>query len=57
MSTAPIDDKVAPAQIAAIGEWGTVKGERFAYLKNIEQPTLNTFEVARATFQDSAGLF
>src|SRR6202051_404778 len=24
---APIDDKVAPAQIAAIGEWGAVRGE------------------------------
>lgn len=27
---APINDKVAPAQIAAIGEWGTASGERFA---------------------------
>jgi pimeloyl-ACP methyl ester carboxylesterase len=35
----PINDKVAPAQIAAIGEWGTPNGERFAYLKNIKQPT------------------
>ncbi len=32
---APVNDKVTPAQIAAIGEWGTVRGERFAYLKNI----------------------
>ena len=37
---APIDDKVVLAQIAAIGEWGTHAGERFAYLKEIKQPTL-----------------
>src|SRR5260370_31859241 len=37
---APISDKVAPAQIAALGEWGTVRGERFFYLKNIKQPAL-----------------
>jgi pimeloyl-ACP methyl ester carboxylesterase len=37
---APINDKVAPAQIAAIGQWGTHPGERFAYLKSITQPTL-----------------
>ncbi len=37
---APISDKVAPAQIAAIGEWGAQPGERFAYLKEIKQPTL-----------------
>src|SRR3984893_3457307 len=37
---APVNDKVAPAQTAAIGEWGTVKGERFAYLKKITQPAL-----------------
>ena len=37
---APVNDKVAPAQTAAIGEWGTVKGERFAYLKKIKQPAL-----------------
>src|SRR3989475_3563477 len=36
----PINDKVAPAQIAAVGQWGTHPGERFAYLKNIKQPTL-----------------
>jgi pimeloyl-ACP methyl ester carboxylesterase len=35
-----ISDKVVPAQIAAIGEWGSHPGERFAYLKNIKQPTL-----------------
>jgi pimeloyl-ACP methyl ester carboxylesterase len=37
---APINDKVAPAQIAAVGQWGTHPGERLAYLKNIKQPTL-----------------
>lgn len=37
---APISDKVVPAQIAAIADWGTAIGERFAYLKNIKQPTL-----------------
>jgi len=37
---APINDKVAPAQIAAVGEWGSHSGERFAYLKEIKQPTL-----------------
>ena len=37
---APINNKVAPAQTAAVGEWGTANGERFAYLKNIKQPTL-----------------
>jgi pimeloyl-ACP methyl ester carboxylesterase len=35
-----VSAKVAPAQIAAIGEWGSQPGERFAYLKNIKQPTL-----------------
>ena len=37
---ASINEKVAPAQIAAVGEWGAQPGERFAYLKNIHQPTL-----------------
>jgi pimeloyl-ACP methyl ester carboxylesterase len=37
---APISDKVAPAQIAAVGEWGAHPGERFAYLKEMKQPTL-----------------
>jgi len=37
---APVNDKVAPAQIAAVGEWGDAGGERFAYLKKIKQPTL-----------------
>jgi pimeloyl-ACP methyl ester carboxylesterase len=37
---APIHEKVAPAQIAAVGEWGCHSEERFAYLKHIKQPTL-----------------
>jgi len=36
----PVNEKVAPAQIAAVGEWGAHSGERFAYLKDIQQPTL-----------------
>lgn len=36
----PINDKVALAQIAAVGQWGSHPGERFAYLKDIKQPTL-----------------
>jgi len=35
-----VSEKVAPAQIAAVGEWGDHPGERFAYLKDIKQPTL-----------------
>ncbi len=34
------NDKVAPAQIAAIEEWSQPAGERFAYLKEIKQPVL-----------------
>jgi pimeloyl-ACP methyl ester carboxylesterase len=37
---AAISDKVATAQIAAVGQWGVHAGERFAYLKKITQPTL-----------------
>jgi pimeloyl-ACP methyl ester carboxylesterase len=37
---AAISDKVVPAQIAAVGQWGAHPGERFAYLKDIKQPTL-----------------
>jgi pimeloyl-ACP methyl ester carboxylesterase len=36
----PVSEKVAPAQIAAVAEWGAHPGERFAYLRNINQPTL-----------------
>jgi pimeloyl-ACP methyl ester carboxylesterase len=36
----PISEKVAPAQLAAIEEWGKPVGERFGYLNNIKQPAL-----------------
>lgn len=36
----PVNEKVAPAQMAAVGQWGNHPGERFAYLKDIQQPTL-----------------
>src|SRR5260370_24868269 len=36
----PISDKVAPSQIAAIGEWGSHPRDRLPYLQNIHQPTL-----------------
>lgn len=36
----PANDKVAPAQIAAIEEWSQPVGERFGYLKKIKQPVL-----------------
>jgi len=36
----PVNEKVAPAQIAALGQWGDHPGERFAYLRDIHQPTL-----------------
>ena len=36
----PLNEKVAPAQMAAVAEWGDHSGERFAYLKQIKQPTL-----------------
>jgi pimeloyl-ACP methyl ester carboxylesterase len=34
------NEKVVPAQIAAVMEWGKPIGERFAYLKDIKQPAL-----------------
>lgn len=37
---APINDQVAPAQLAAIADWGAANGERFNYQKYIKQPTL-----------------
>jgi pimeloyl-ACP methyl ester carboxylesterase len=37
---AAISEKVVPAQIAAVGEWGAHPGKRFAYLKTIRHPTL-----------------
>jgi len=36
----PINEKVQPAQFAALQEWGNPIGERFAYLKNIKIPVL-----------------
>ncbi|MGF6781585.1 alpha/beta fold hydrolase [Paraburkholderia sp. GAS334] len=36
----PPNEEVVPAQVAAIAEWGDQPGERFAYLKDIKQPTL-----------------
>jgi pimeloyl-ACP methyl ester carboxylesterase len=36
----PINDKVQPAQIAALQEWAVPVGERFGYLKNIKMPVL-----------------
>lgn len=35
-----INDRVQPAQFAALQEWGTPIGERFAYLKEIKMPVL-----------------
>jgi pimeloyl-ACP methyl ester carboxylesterase len=37
---APISEKVVPAQLAALEEWGRPVGERFGYLKNIKQSAL-----------------
>jgi pimeloyl-ACP methyl ester carboxylesterase len=35
-----VDEKVAPAQIEAIGKWGTPQEKPFEYLKSIRQPAL-----------------
>jgi pimeloyl-ACP methyl ester carboxylesterase len=35
-----VNEKVAPAQIEAIGEWGAPREKSFEYLKSIGQPTL-----------------
>jgi pimeloyl-ACP methyl ester carboxylesterase len=35
-----VNEKVAPAQIEAIGEWGAPQEKPFEYLKSIRQPTL-----------------
>jgi pimeloyl-ACP methyl ester carboxylesterase len=35
-----VNEKVAPAQIAAIDEWGAPREKPFEYLKSIRQPTL-----------------
>jgi pimeloyl-ACP methyl ester carboxylesterase len=36
----PINEKVVPAQIAAVEEWGARRNDPYAYLKNIKQPVL-----------------
>jgi pimeloyl-ACP methyl ester carboxylesterase len=35
-----VNERVAPAQIEAIGEWGAPREKAFDYLKSIRQPTL-----------------
>ena len=35
-----VSEKVAPAQIEAIGKWGVQRPGSYDYLRNIEQPTL-----------------
>src|SRR5713226_8280705 len=35
-----VNEKVAPAQIEAIGKWGAPQAKSFEYLKSIRQPTL-----------------
>src|SRR6202171_3614614 len=35
-----VNEKVAPAQIEAIGKWGVQRAGSYDYLSNIEQPTL-----------------
>src|SRR4030081_206489 len=35
-----VNEKVAPAQIEAIGKWGAPQQKPFEYLKSIRQPTL-----------------
>jgi pimeloyl-ACP methyl ester carboxylesterase len=35
-----VNEKVAPAQIEAIGDWGAPREKPFEYLKSIHQPTL-----------------
>lgn len=36
----PVSEKVMPAQFAALQEWSKPKGDRFAYLKDIQMPVL-----------------
>jgi pimeloyl-ACP methyl ester carboxylesterase len=36
----PINERVQPAQFAALQEWGQPVGERFTYLKDIKMPVL-----------------
>jgi pimeloyl-ACP methyl ester carboxylesterase len=35
-----VSDKVAPAQLAAIGKWGAARENPYEYLKELNQPTL-----------------
>jgi pimeloyl-ACP methyl ester carboxylesterase len=35
-----VNDKVSPAQVEAMDEWGVQKEESYGYLKTIKQPTL-----------------
>ena len=35
-----VNEKVAPAQIEAIGKWGVQRGGSYEYLKTIQQPTM-----------------
>jgi pimeloyl-ACP methyl ester carboxylesterase len=35
-----VNEKVAPAQLEAIGKWGVQREGSYAYLKTIKQPTL-----------------
>src|SRR5258706_801096 len=35
-----VNERVAPAQIEAIGKWGVQRAGSYEYLRNIEQPTL-----------------
>jgi pimeloyl-ACP methyl ester carboxylesterase len=37
-----VNDKVSPAQVAAMGKWGVQQKGSYAYLKTIKQPTLVT---------------
>jgi pimeloyl-ACP methyl ester carboxylesterase len=36
----PVNDRVAPAQIEALGKWGAKQKDGYEYLKAIQQPTL-----------------
>jgi pimeloyl-ACP methyl ester carboxylesterase len=40
MDGAEVNEKVAPAQIEAIGKWGAPREKPYDYLKSITQPTL-----------------
>jgi pimeloyl-ACP methyl ester carboxylesterase len=36
----PVNEKVIPAQLAAVEQWGTRRNDPYTYLKNIKQPVL-----------------